>query len=402
MDATNLGLHHDDIPAIAWAKPWLYDPPNPDTTIHPYDEYLCRKEGINNDPDYNPDTDSNADTDSSDSNTTSTADSDSDDDSDPDDAVSLSQDSSEDEDTLPLDQQLDHAMHSLHDSANPGKPRRTITTPSGKSISKTTAVLMLRELFLSGNTLSKDRLKRIEQCASAAKEYTSQLMDHDGTQLELFQDVAIVFDAGSQNKLHVEFGRIQKLVTRTGKSKRSSLKLCAVPFDDMPSGLEVRCRFYIPTGTDRTYKYTGKPDSRYYKASSILRVVRFTYSADSDTYILNEDHYNEVRDDLNQLRSNQKQKKQRSISASKARKTRHLQEARSLEGDRSSRYRGDAHTMTRSRRERSSKRTGSTTLHTQRGRPLEVGLQVRLYHEVRVALVRVDCLSVHLRTCCIL
>ena len=96
-----------------------------------------------------------------------------------------------------------------------------IEAPSGKLISKATAVLMLKEACIHGVKLSKDRLSRIEQCAVSATRCAEQLdARHHGTQqLELFQDVALAFNDGPTG-LHVEFGRIQKMVTRgTGKGK---------------------------------------------------------------------------------------------------------------------------------------------------------------------------------------
>ena len=149
-----------------------------------------------------------------------------------------------DADTPPLTHQLTDAVERLHDSVNTDSttPRRMIRTPSGKLISKSTAVIMLKEMFLIGSELSKDRLKRIEQCAASSQIVNQQLVEHDGTHLELFQDVAMAFDDGPNTSIRVEFGRIQKLVSC--QNKRVSLRLSSVPLDNVPNGLEVRLRFY--------------------------------------------------------------------------------------------------------------------------------------------------------------
>ena len=58
-----------------------------------------------------------------------------------------------------------------------------IKTPGGKLISKNTAVIMLNEFFTATNgkaALSKDRLRRIEQCATRSREYMSTVEEHGG------------------------------------------------------------------------------------------------------------------------------------------------------------------------------------------------------------------------------
>ena len=54
-----------------------------------------------------------------------------------------------------------------------------IKTPSGRLISKVTAVCMLREAFDDNGVISKDRLTRIQQCAWRARMYVTALSEHD-------------------------------------------------------------------------------------------------------------------------------------------------------------------------------------------------------------------------------
>ena len=234
-DLTRLGVHHADIPDIAWSRPWLYDPPNPDPDLDPFDEYLVRKHAPNDsddDSDYDPDDDPDDDSDSESSVDNS---SDGDDCS----ASSTDSESSDDSDSDGDNtrQQLDGAIARLHDSVLHDTPRRMIHTPSGKLISKSTAVSMLTDMFGTSKELSKDRLRRIEQCAGSSHAINEQLVEHDGVNLELFQDVAMAFDDGPRTPIRVEFGRIQKIVNRT--NKRTHLRLSSVPLDNVPISLEV-------------------------------------------------------------------------------------------------------------------------------------------------------------------
>ena len=63
--------------------------------------------------------------------------------------------------------------------------RHMIKTPSGNWISKSSAVVMLRELWINAGKkpLSADRLKRIEQCARTMQEYRDSVEEHGGDYL---------------------------------------------------------------------------------------------------------------------------------------------------------------------------------------------------------------------------
>ena len=212
-----LGVYHQHIPAAAWLRPWEHDPPNPDPAEMPYDEYLCRKMGgwsdDSQDSDFHPLSDSdNSSTDEDDGSST-----DEDDDSSNDEggdsytheggdsSTAGGDDSSPDEDgDNSLDEDgdssatssddgdgddhtdviLENAVASLHDDVAATQPddyKHKIKTPSGKWISKTTAVIMLRELITGDQKkVSADRLRRIEQCASVAASYTKTVLEHGG------------------------------------------------------------------------------------------------------------------------------------------------------------------------------------------------------------------------------
>ena len=232
---------------------------------------------------------------------------------------------------------------------------------------------MLNEDLVRGGTLSKDRLRRIEQCAVASNACTAQLENHEDTHLELFQDVAMAFDGGAAGgNLHVEFGRIQKMVTRgTGKSKKSHLRLFAVSFENLPVGLQVRCRFYEKTQGLRTYRYSIKPDVKRYEANTILAIVHFTYNQSSDTYTLCDDQYKHVMSELRRLEG---------VRKSKRRATRTTTTTIADNPYKRTTFRS---------RPDSSRRHQPQT----KGRKLEVGMRVRLQHEVcTVSCLQFNCL----------
>lgn len=174
-----LGVYHTDIPAAAWLRPWEHDPPNPDPADMPYDEYLCRKmgggESDSGESDYDPEDESSSE---------STTDSDGDNsDADGDRSDGDSSDDDAPDHTMML---LDHAVASIRDdvvTADEGEVsqcKHMIRSPKGKWISKTTAVVMLRECCTTKVKVSADRLKRIEQCASVAASYTRSVEEHGG------------------------------------------------------------------------------------------------------------------------------------------------------------------------------------------------------------------------------
>ena len=85
----------------------------------------------------------------------------------------------------PLDM-LDLAVSRIRDrvvsGAAPEDRKYMIQTPKGNWINKATAVVMLRELWVNrgSKSLSADRLKRIEQSASTARSYFTQVEEHGG------------------------------------------------------------------------------------------------------------------------------------------------------------------------------------------------------------------------------
>ena len=208
-----------------------------------------------------------------------------------------------------------------------------IRTPNGKLISKTTAVTMLKEMHLSGTDLSKDRLKRIEQCAAASTRMTQQLVEHNGTHLEMFQDVAIAFDDGPTTPVRVELGRIQKLVSCVGK--RSRLVLTSVPLEKI-NGIEVRCRFYERVGR-LAFKYCAQPDDKRYSAQSILMVVELKYHASEEQYTLTDLQWEDIQSELRKLQTSTARAKRVSQRVRKQRQERHRQEARAIQLDRRAR-----------------------------------------------------------------
>ena len=381
-DLIQLGVKHLNIPAHAWERPWLFDPPNPNPDVYPFDEYLSRKydnedsDGGNDDSDGGSD-DSDGGSDDSDG---GSDDSNGGSDNPNDDSSESSDDSSDDFDEH---LQLNNAVARLHDSVNEDDedaPRHMIQTPSGKKISKATAVIMLKELYLAGSKeLSKDRLRRIEQCAASSQIINQQLVEHDGSHLELFQDVCMAFDDGPDTNLRPEFGRIQKLVVN---SKRTYLRLSAVPLDDVPAGLELRCRFYKRVGESLTFKYSGKPDLNRYSAKSVIMIVHFKYDQRNDNYILSDSQWEDINSELRKLRADMISSNKSSKRTSQKRKQRHIQEARDIQKDATSRYRSDSTTMRRSRRQRSKKRMGTVTHTDENDTQFRVGMRVRLFHEV--------------------
>ena len=162
----------------------------------------------------------------------------------------------------------------------------------------------------------------------------------------------------------------------------------AVPFDDIPAGLEVWGRFYVLSGCRRgglrTYKYSVAPDVRRYDASSILSVVHFKYRQVSDIYTLTDEQWSQVQAKLQSLREDSVSKRKRSRRRAPA----------SAENP----YKRTTY-QTRLGEGRS--HTGDTTAHPDTARTdLVVGMRVRLYLEVSVTVVLFDCLCELILMCC--
>lgn len=282
-------------------------------------------------------------------------------------------------------------MGRLHDSVHPDGPRHMIRTPSGKLISKSTAVVMLKEAFLHESSMSKDRLKRIEQCASFASTINQQLVEHDGRCLELFQDIALAFDDGPGTPIRAEYGRIQKIVS--GSSSRSHLVLASVPLNDKSMTYTVRCKFYERVeGTTTSFKYGGvKPDVKRYSVESILTIVDFIYDKDNDTYNLSAEQHENINAELRKLQSSKRKGVRSALVSqreSQRRKRQHKREARDLANDHRKRYRSTRQSMTTTRRQRAAQRTGAITVDNANSVELAIGMRVRLYHEVRTCMIR--------------
>ena len=175
-------------------------------------------------------------------------------------------------------------------------------------ISKETAVCMLREAFDSDGNLSKDRLKRIMQCAQRSQQDVSQMPQHDGNTLELHKDVTIAFNPAAGKPLELWFGRIMKMVMVTSTGRRS-LRLMSYPVDNMPPGLHIMYNYYekIPR-RPRTFRYGTRPlEPILYRYSSIniLCVVHFDFHPNDHTYTLSREQWRGVREDLQTLSNKQ-------------------------------------------------------------------------------------------------
>ena len=227
-DCLALGVKHAHIPNDLWTCPWKMDPKNP--PVAAFDEYLARKYGQPfNDNVRAPDDDDN-----------------------PDEAG----DDDDDDDPMIQGVQIDFAINNIRNAVEYDSDESVITqrhmikTPSGKFLSKETAICMLREQFDSDGKISKDRLQRIVQCAQRSRQDVSQLTEFDEDSIELHKDVALAFDPGQGRPFELWFGRIKKMVV-VNASGRRSLRLLSLSVDNMPDGLSVMCTYYskVPAKT---------------------------------------------------------------------------------------------------------------------------------------------------------
>ena len=88
-----------------------------------------------------------------------------------------------------------------------------------------------------------------------------------------------------------------------------------------------------------TFKYCGKPDVKRYSAQSIMMVVHFAYDHKRDVYSLDESQLDDINSELRKLQSVRRKSKSKSVRVSQKRRSRHKQEARDLQNDRSVQYR---------------------------------------------------------------
>ena len=162
---------------------------------------------------------------------------------------------------------------------------------------------MLREAFDADGKISKDRLKRIMQCAQRSVQDVAHLMQEaDDTALELHKDVALSFDAGDGSPLQLWFGRVQKMVVISPTGRRS-LRLMSISLENMPAGLSVLCNYYDKVSRHpRTYRYGARSlETNLYPATSIICVVHFEYNSNLCTYTVLRDQWEHIRSELRRL-----------------------------------------------------------------------------------------------------
>ena len=286
-DCEQLGMKHAHVPDSVWVQPWKMDPKNP--PVPGYDEYLRRKHCGDDD-----DADSDA----------------------PDDRDEPDDGDEPDDDPFVTQAQLDYALENIgaavvqHQTSSqqttdsPPTKRHMIRTPSGKFISKETAICMLREAFDTDGKISKDRLRRIVQCAQRSQQDVACLVDHDGDSLELHKDIALAFDPGDGGDYQLWFGRVQKMVIVSATGRRT-LKLMSIPVSNMPEGLSVMCTYYskVPR-RPRVYRYGSRQlETSLYHTTSVLCVVHFDYNHNDDTYTLSREQWTHVREELKRLQN---------------------------------------------------------------------------------------------------
>ena len=280
-----LGMKHPGISDDLWTCPWKADPPNP--PVSGFDEYLTRKYGEQ----------FRVPTSSSDIDDTN---------DDPDDHDG---DSDGDDDPLVQRAQINFAIDNIRAAAE-GNVRdasgcqHKIKTPNGRWLSKETAICMLREAFDADGKISKDRLKRIVQCAQRSRQNVSHLPEFDDESIELHKDVALAFDPGEGKALELWFGRVKKMVV-VGANGRRSLRLMSIPIDNMPEGLSVMCTYYskVPR-RPRTYRYGTTPlETDLYHTTSVLCVVNFDYNPRDDTYLLSREQWTHITTELKRLQN---------------------------------------------------------------------------------------------------
>ena len=151
--------------------------------------------------------------------------------------------------------------------------------------------------------LSKDRLKRIVQCASrSVQDVESLTQEDDDTALELHKDVALSFDAGDGSPLQLWFGWVKKMVVVSATGRRT-LRLMSIPLENKPEGLHVMCNYYQKVARKpRTYRCGNVPlESTLYPGSSIICVVHFEYNQSTRTYTVPVQQWNHVRSELRRL-----------------------------------------------------------------------------------------------------
>ena len=373
-DATRLGVHLNVPPAI-WNRPWEHDPPCRETV-----NYLRAHPGSD---DSESEVDSNDDSDSSDDSSdedggdrvAATADP----------CVATGRDALTQATNISVEtdinfDQFEYAACLLRDESSPEKPNSLLTLPTGCQISKRSAVVKLREAYGQDKSISRTRLQRIEQLAASAKQEVDKCGSMVGEKFELHDNLAFAIK-GTGSTVQLRFGRVKKMVATT--NGRQSDKIYAIPADDAPTDLVFVLQLYKTVRpSETTFAYNDSPPQEI-NAENILGHVCMQFNNDTGEFTIDREDFISFNGQVQAMQEDLRRKNERRVRIGAQRQDRHRQEARALARDRSSRYRDDTSTMTLTRRERASKRTGTTILHTERGRALEVGMCVRLYHEVR-------------------
>ena len=414
-----LELHiNDNVPEAAWQSPWEHDPPTRDAR-----EYMARNypgsddeddiddssdgDDANDDGDDANDDGDDGNDDGDDANDDGDDANDGDDDGndDGDDANDDGDDANDDDDDDAV--QFNHAVCLL---AQENVDHDTFITIPGNPptrISKNTAVIKLREAFKDTAKISASRLDRIVQLASSAERQVDDCGEMVGDKFELHDSLA--FAVKRTGRYTIKFGRVKKMTTttttKTGR-KTNKDRIYAVSYDNIPNDLHFIVELYSAV-SDSDCKFTfddSNGNLHEYGVDDVLGHVKFQFDRGTRQFAIATADMNKFQTQIESLQQQLDTQRVRRVTVRQTRIDRHLQEARALEGDRNARYRGDVNTMTQTRRTRSARRTGATTLHAQRGgSDLRVGMRVRLYHEVHTGFVceciNCACVCLHPKIC---
>ena len=169
----------------------------------------------------------------------------------------------------------------------------------------------------------------------------------------------------------------------SGRTKNRDL-IYTVARDNLPTNLRFIVELYVAVpDSEFKYKFDDRDGRLYeYRADAVMGHAKFEFDRDSKEFTISGSQLTRFNEEIRSLQSALDRQRSACTRTSQTRQSQRRQEARAIEGDRCTRYRGDTVTMTRTRRQRTARRTGSTTVNVGRGRELKVGMRVRLYHEV--------------------
>ena len=281
------------------------------------------------------------------------------------------------EDTSTVFNQFEYASCLLHDAASPSKPNSLLTLPNGNQISKRSAIVKLREAHGQDQTISKTRLKRIEQLAASAKQQVDTCGEMVGDKFELHDNLA--FAVKDRGVMVLKFARVKKMVaTHNG---RQNDKIYAISLEDLPEDLRFVVQVYKHV-RGKTFSY--EDDSlREYKQTDVLGHASMEFDAETGEFNISPEDYQHFNSEIEKRRLAMVKRGKRSQAASARRRKQHQQEARAVQLDRRDRYRGTTTKMSETRQTRAANRMGTTTTtNHEKGRKLEIGMRVRLFHEV--------------------